>query len=571
MKKNKYLLLGSSAAVLLLLVGAAVDENFLREWRRIQAQGHSDDGPIPVQLRQVVNNNLGVADRCVSCHVSMGPGEQSVRGAAVLLAHKPVVHDPAEYGCTVCHGGQGQATEKADAHGDVHFWPEPMLEKEMSYAGCGTCHAALHVPEQAQMQAASLAFERLDCYACHRVDGKGGTVRPDAGGMEGPDLSRVGLTSYDRDWYAKHLAKSGSAVASGATGASSATAAGKSGATVAGPWKTAFREIPDGDLALLNVFLQTRVAAPRLVAAKSVFHSSGCLGCHKVSGVGGDDGLDLTRAGFKDPGQVSFEFVPGKGNLKNWMAEHFRAPGSVVVGSQMPPSPLSEREIEQLTFYTLSLRRKELRDVYLPKDRIKAVKFGEREFAADGATLYGAFCAGCHGADGMGRRLPGLVSFPSIANSDFLAIAPDALLTKTIEQGRPGRRMPGWLKDGGLRPEEVKAVVAHVRSLGGAAAETDTRPARWVSGDAAAGKRTFESICAGCHGAQGKGAEGPALNNKVLLESATDSYLVETVSRGRRGTAMAGFNEPSPVRPALSRADIESVVAYLRSLQGGKS
>lgn len=552
MNKNKYLLLCSSAAVLLLLVWAAVEENYLREWRTIQAAARSDEGAIPVQLRQVVNNNLGISDRCVSCHVSMGPGEQSVRGSALLKSHKPVVHDPAEYGCTVCHGGQGLATERDDAHGDVHFWPEPMLDKSMSYAGCGTCHVALRIPEQSQLTAATLAFERLDCYACHRVDGKGGTVRPDQGGMEGPDLSRTGLASYDADWYRKHVEKAKAAAG--------------------GPWKTAFREVAEADLPLVSVFLRTRVGAPQLVAAKSVFLSAGCYGCHKLSGVGGDDGPDLTRAGFKDPGQVSFEHVPGKGNLRNWLAEHFRSPASVVVGSQMPPSPLSEKEIEQLTFFTLSLRRKELRDAYLPKDRVQAAKFGQREFADDGATLYGAFCAGCHGADGQGRRLPGLVSFPSIANPDFLAIAPDRLLAMTIEHGRPGRRMPGWLKPDGLRAEEVKTVAAHVRTLGGVASmETDAKPPRWVQADASHGKRLFESTCAGCHGAQGKGGEGPALNDKVLLESATDTYLVETISRGRRGTAMASFTEPSPVRPALARADVEAVVAYLRSMQGGKS
>jgi hypothetical protein len=77
---------------------------------------------------------------------------------------------------------------------------------------------------------------------------------------------------------------------------------------------------------------------------------------------------------------------------------------------------------------------------------------------------------------------------------------------------------------------------------------------------------------------QGQGAEGPALNNTVLLEIATDTYLVETIGRGRRGTVMAGFSEPSPVRPALAPGDIQAVVAYLRSLQsalpqknGGKS
>jgi hypothetical protein len=84
MKKNKYLLLASSAGVLLLLVVAAVQEHFFKEWRRIQGSAYSEEGPIPVQLRQVVNRQLGVADRCVSCHVAMAPGEQGVRGHKVL-------------------------------------------------------------------------------------------------------------------------------------------------------------------------------------------------------------------------------------------------------------------------------------------------------------------------------------------------------------------------------------------------------------------------------------------------------------------------------------------------------
>lgn len=550
MKRNKYLLLGSSSAVLLLLLWAAVEENLLKEWRRIQAQGRNEQGPIAVQLRQVVNALLGVADRCTSCHVSMGPGEQDVYGSAVMHAHRPVVHDPAEYGCTICHGGQGQATEKRDAHGDVPFWPEPMLDKEMSQAGCGGCHVALGVPGARRLRAAALAFERLDCYACHRVDGRGGTLRPDGGGMEGPDLSRVGLVTWDPNWYTGHLIRRNQASS--------------------GLWKEAFRPVSAGDLALLDVFLATRMAAPKLVEAKGVFLSSGCLGCHKVSGVGGDDGPDLTLAGFKDPARVSFENVPGGGGLKNWMAEHFRSPVSVVAGSQMPPVALSDREIELLTLFTLSLRRKELRDVYLPKDRIRAVKLGEREFSGDGETLFGAFCSGCHGADGLGRRLPGTLSFPSVANPDFLAIAPEALLAKTVEQGRPGRRMPGWLKEGGLRPQEIRNVLGYIRTIGGVAAEPDTRPARWVRADAVQGGRIFDSACSGCHGKQGRGSEAPALDNKLLLESATDTYLVETIARGRRGTAMAGFLEPSPVRPALDRADIEAVVAYLRSLEGGR-
>ncbi len=83
MKKNKYLLLGASFGVLLVLIFAAGQEHLFREWRRIQWSGRSDGGSIRVQLRQVVNPGLQVSDRCVSCHVSMGPGEQGVRGGKV--------------------------------------------------------------------------------------------------------------------------------------------------------------------------------------------------------------------------------------------------------------------------------------------------------------------------------------------------------------------------------------------------------------------------------------------------------------------------------------------------------
>jgi cbb3-type cytochrome c oxidase subunit III len=551
MKKNKYLLLVSSLGSLLLLLGAAAQENFRKDWRRIQAAGAGDEGPIAVQLRQVVNSQLGVADRCVSCHVAMGPGEQSVRGGKTLKPHPAVVHDPAEFGCTVCHGGQGRATEMADAHGAVDFWPEPMLDGSMSYAGCGRCHAAPGVPEREQYRQAVLAFERLDCHACHRVDGKGGALRPDGGGMEGPDLSRAGLAKYAQDWHARHTAKWQ--------------------AEAQGPWKKAFKPVSPPDLALLEVYLRTRTAAPQLVEAKSVFLSSGCLGCHKVSGTGGDDGPDLTLAGFKDPGQANFAHVPGERRMRNWMIEHFRSPAAVVSGSLMPPVALEAKELEQLTLYTLSLRRKELHDAYVPKDRVRAVKFGEREFAGDGATIYGAFCAGCHGADGQGRRAPGVTAFPSIANPDFLALASDEFIEQSIARGRPGRRMAGWLRNDGLRADEIRAVVSYLRVLGGAAYAPDAAPARWIAADKEAGARIYRGACAGCHGEAGQGADAPALNNPVLHELASDRFFAETIANGRRGTTMQGFLTATPVRPALTREEIHAVVAYLRCLAGGKS
>ena len=161
--------------------------------------------------------------------------------------------------------------------------------------------------------------------------------------------------------------------------------------------------------------------------------------------------------------------------------------------------------------------------------------------------------------------------FPSIANPDFLAVAPDALITETITRGRPGRRMQAWTESStGLRAADAAAIVGYLRTLAGAAAPQDPRPPRWVHGDAALGGRIFAASCSGCHGPNGEGGDGPALNNPVLLRFATDTYLTETIARGRRGTAMAAFLEPSTVHRTLSREEIESVVTFIR-IWGGKS
>jgi cbb3-type cytochrome c oxidase subunit III len=545
MNRNKWLLLASSLGTLALLVAAAVQENVLREWRRIQARARSEAGPVPVYLRQVVNPALDVADRCVTCHVSMAPGEADVTGPG-MAAHPPVVHDPAEFGCTVCHGGQGRATDKADAHGRVPFWPYPMLPRGMEEAGCGTCHVANEVPRREVLDEAAAAFARLDCLACHRVDGRGGTIRPDGGGMEGPDLSRAGLVGYDGGWYEKHLARTA--------------------AEAQGPWRATFGPIAAADRARLEMFLRTRVGAPQLVAAKSVFLSSGCLGCHKVDGMGGDEGPDLTRAGEIDPGRRDFTGVQGERTLANWFTEHVRAPSAVVASSAMPWLGLSDADVHALTFFTLSLRRRDVAGSYLPLDRVRVTRGGAREFASDGASLFAAFCSGCHGPEGQGHRSPGQPAFPSVMHTDFLEVAPDALIAETIRRGRPGTRMRAWA-DGttGLDDRDVAALVAHLRDSTGVPPPRDPRPARWAAGDARHGERLYASQCAGCHGAAGEGGEGPSLRNPVLLEHGTDTYLAETIRRGRRGTGMPPFGEASSVRPMLSPVEIEALVTFIRS------
>lgn len=549
---NKILLLVSSLATLGVLGWAALEENLLRDWRVVQRNYAAALPPdaranFNPQLRQIVVPALKTTDRCITCHLGMAPGEQAIPGQRLFAAHPPTPHEPGEFGCVVCHGGQGLATDTADAHGTVPHWPEPMVPSPFAQAGCGSCHTHLTVPNLALLRQGQAVVERYDCLACHALDGRGGTIRPGgAAGLPAPDLTLVGARGYGQGWYESHLAQHER--------------------SQEGPWRTSFRAIPADERRALAAFLESRVGAPKLIEGKALFHSLGCRGCHKVGGVGGDDGPDLTVAGQRDPGQTSFSGVPGERTLANWFAEHFRNPSAVVAGSQMPAMGLSEEEIEALVLFTFSLRRSPFPEAYWPRDRIRSERFGEREFATDGATLYGTFCAACHGRSGEGMRYPGMTPFPAVANADFLALASDEFLTAAITRGRPGRRMPAWgVGEGGLRPTEIATLVSWLRESTGVQPESDPRPHRWVSGDLVEGERLYRAACSGCHGPAGEGAEGPALANPVFLSTAPDTFLVETIARGRRGTTMEGFARPSTTRRALASDEIHSIVAFIRT------
>ncbi|MGH7844972.1 MAG: c-type cytochrome [Candidatus Binatia bacterium] len=104
-----------------------------------------------------------------------------------------------------------------------------------------------------------------------------------------------------------------------------------------------------------------------------------------------------------------------------------------------------------------------------------------------------------------------------------------------------------------------------------------TTPAQ-TKGDANAGKNKYESLCVGCHGAEGKG-DGPAagglnprpadLSDPAHTESLSDQYLFEIIKEG--GPKV----KKSPLMPgwvgALNDKEIWNVIAYLKTLPARKT
>ena len=85
MRSSKILLLVSSLLTLAVLALAVVQENVWKDWRRLQKKYRAalpaeTAADFSLQLRQIVVPSLKAADRCVSCHVGMAPGEQGIEG-----------------------------------------------------------------------------------------------------------------------------------------------------------------------------------------------------------------------------------------------------------------------------------------------------------------------------------------------------------------------------------------------------------------------------------------------------------------------------------------------------------
>ena len=81
--------------------------------------------------------------------------------------------------------------------------------------------------------------------------------------------------------------------------------------------------------------------------------------------------------------------------------------------------------------------------------------------------------------------------------------------------------------------------------------------------DLAAGRQSFRSQCAACHGLDGSGgAAGPDLSTGVFKHGGSDAALFQVINKGVPGTPMVGF--------ALGGREVWQLITFLRSLAIGK-
>ncbi|MHB1134629.1 MAG: c-type cytochrome [Chloroflexota bacterium] len=168
------------------------------------------------------------------------------------------------------------------------------------------------------------------------------------------------------------------------------------------------------------------VGAPSLVAnlsplertGKRVYDDHSCAVCHRLNGVGGTIGPDLSTVGRRLDA--------------TWLIAHLESPAEIVPGTRMPQITLSNDELMALTAYLLSLRQPETRTP-----------------AQLGAAIFAVYCDSCHpgGKAGIGPAAAGV---------------PRDRLVQIVRAG--GRGMPAF-SEAELTDIQLAQIIAHLETV----------------------------------------------------------------------------------------------------------
>jgi mono/diheme cytochrome c family protein len=184
----------------------------------------------------------------------------------------------------------------------------------------------------------------------------------------------------------------------------------------------------------------------------------------------------------------------------------------------------------------------------------------------EGAQLFSQNCASCHGQFGEGAPNPARSGdmITSISSSDFLKTRDDATLRNIISQGQPDSGMSpfGSANGGPLGDEQIDAIVAYIRNWeanppGVPAPQVPTAPPSITA------EQMFAGVCSQCHGPNGEGGSGSALNTPEFQAKYDDQALADLISEGVPSTPMIGIGD------VFADDQIRQLVSLIRNLEPG--
>lgn len=291
--------------------------------------------------------------------------------------------------------------------------------------------------------------------------------------------------------------------------------------------------------------------APRLARGHELVREWGCMGCHKLDGVGGNIGPELDGVGAR--------------RHPDWLIQHFRHPTAVSPGSAMPPIEATDEDLELLTLYMMGQTDDRLSDYHISMKTIPGPQTGRKVFEEKG-------CIGCHSIGGRGGDVgPALDDVGSRRDMAWLVEHfrdPQALSPRSV--------MPRF----NFTDHEIKALSSFLLSLADTNIVGYLKLSSWMTPEER-GESVYKKYgCAGCHG---KGGEGgvPNRNAKTaeqvpsllyVAEGYTTAELKQHILQGQREiVSLDPAGAPPPLympgwSGKIKTGELEDLTAYLISL-----
>jgi mono/diheme cytochrome c family protein len=408
-----------SILALVLILAAAWQANtpswktYQHTYLQLEAQGEPNAVAkaavlaTPPEIHQVMLTGLQRVDRCTTCH--LGVEDPTMKDAPEPFRYHANLgpHTPSRFGCTICHGGQGLATDKEDAHGNVKFWENPLLSKDYIRASCGRCHKEGDVPGVPELTAGRRLFETQGCRGCHKLNGVGGSI--------GPDLTSEGTSHRSPEWLEKHFLAPNAVSAGSAMPNFHFT-------------KEQARDLTYYMLSLTSEEMGSYFSSVRLIPSpqygRQLFIEKNCLACHAIGGAGAKTAPDLLGV--------------TKSHSAEWIDEQLVNPELVYPGSSMPEYDLEPNARKALVAFLATATSEDVRLILSQKTRTMtpedvAIEAGKQNFSRFG-------CVGCHGTE-----LQGGVANPNAQGGEvpsLLHVSDDYTKDEVIAIIRNGRVPP---------------------------------------------------------------------------------------------------------------------------------
>lgn len=535
-----------SSLIFLGVLAVSPLKDYFREWRQYQkAYNHLIETlptrvkPVRGGIRQVWNPDLGVVDRCVTCHV--GTGEPALKKAPQpFRTHPDIPHDISEFGCTICHQGQGLATTFREAIGKVKYWDRPILPMQFVESSCGRCHREDAVPDAPSLTRGRRLLVEANCAGCHRIAGvkKGFT----------PNLNGIGSKAH-RTWLFRWLKDPKSLIPNARMPnflLSDGEAAAIADYLLTFKDRGKVRPLPQPLTVLSEARRQTLYELGR-----TRFGQARCISCHPVRGRGGRLAPDL--------GGIAAKTSP------EWLYSYLADPRAFQPDVEMPRYGFTDEERLAVVVYMTTdfTEEGETATGAIPSDPAFFEK-GERLF-----RTYN--CGGCHRLEGskageefgpelsaIGSKPPYEIEFGRVEIEHTLPAYLYAKLTRP-RSFVPGLKMPDYGFSEGEAVALTNALLSLTAEKVPEAYRVSKPPESPYVPQGEFGKLVKDYACLGCHQIHGRG-------ERIAPD------LTREGSQARPDWIRSYFKVPYSMRPVMTErmpnlfmkdGEIEAVARYL--------